>query len=205
MKKRIWRPICIAGALFACTLVMWLLLIENFAPHISHSYDVDIGVEGDVYLLPDVETELREIVGKLEKKTENVELIGVKYQLYADGTGKACFSYRFDTPKTAYSRLLEPLTSQNSVGILELWISLPDTAVYHVNYNYGNIKGISEAPKPLEKADADILYDYKNLMIDTEYLASVGEQPNFIEIERKPHNISAKAYSMDGEKVLYTF
>lgn len=205
MKKRIWIPLCIIGTLFACTFVIWQLFNEDFAPHYTHSYSVDIGVQNNVYRISDIESELRNIIGELEDKTENLELFSTDYRLDSDGTGTVCFSYYFDGPSTTYSRLWERLTSQNLSGFLELVVSLPDATIYHVNYNYGHNKGISEITDPLEKTDTDILNYYKSLIKDTGYLASVAEDPNFIKIELKHDNISAMSYSMDEKKILYTF
>lgn len=141
MRKKIWLPFCAIVAIFACAFIIWNLFIDNFVPYEMRSYSVDIGIKGDVYMVSDIETELRQIIENLEDKTDNIELSNAKYRLNSDETGTVCFSFNFDGPGTAYSRFWERLTSQNLVGVLELWVSIPDAAIYRVNYNYGQING----------------------------------------------------------------
>ena len=146
MKKTAFVRLCVAGLGIAFALGVSYLAIVNTVPHYTHSYDVAIGIQGDLHQIAEIETEFNGIIASLEDRVENPRLYDAQYHLQPDGAGTVILAYRFDGPGTAYSRAWERMTSQQLSGLLELCISLSDASVTHVTYSYGRIDGLDEAP-----------------------------------------------------------
>lgn len=205
MKKRIGIVCILLGVLCVCCLVIFFLLRSGLITHDSHSYDTVIDVKNNSYRISEIESELYAIIGKMEEETENVELRYVEYHLNSDGTGSVLFSFQFDRPDTGWFGMLQRFTSRKPTGNLELWISLPESTVTHVSYNYGYIRESSPVPRLSVKKDMDIEEYYHSLLEDREYLAYTATEPVYIKIKVINDTISASVCSMDENEILYTF
>lgn len=208
MKNKKVMSLSLAGlVLILCVLAIWCFVVTGKTdPHNSHSEDVDVDVQGDVYQISDIEEELTEIIEKFELgKIENVTINNVEYIFESDETGYAHFSFSFNNIEKDYSYFWNKITLQDLKGLAELWISLPDAKVYHITYNYGVMDGDADS-EPLEEIKKIKINEfYLNLIKDDKYLESINNEPNVIRIKLTKDKIEATSNSVDGNKILHKF
>lgn len=205
MKKKNWALVCAILLMIICIFVIGYYCIKNAVPNESHSYSEDIDIQGNLYRVSDIETELVGLIEELEGKLVNLELSLAKYRFLSDGTGDVTFTFRFEGPGNHYSRFWERIMSQKLEGILALNVSLEEAKITFVNYSYGQIQGQTETPGLVAGKDLDIHSYIKDLMKDKGYLAAASKEPHCIEILLDHDNVSAITYSMDEKNILYTF
>lgn len=194
MSKKIRIITFLTAALILCVTGFCYFFRDAFTPSVAYSCDTTVGLQGNCYLLSDLETELKACITELEKNTEQLELSSAQYRLYNDGTGTARISFSFDRPDTVYSRIWESLSGERLSGLAELWISLPDASIYHVNYNYGHILGKAASSGLGELKELDIYDYYKELLTTPEYAESLTQDKSFIKITLQDNTLSASAF-----------
>ena len=136
MMKKLCVLLCSIVILVGCIFGVLCVIRQN-EPVYQNGIDVHIAIKGNAYQIADVEAQLLDAVGKTEIKAENIKYNRSIYELETDGSGSVCYIFEFDRPGTVYSRIWEKLTSRNLTGTLELWVSLQDAELYHINYIYG--------------------------------------------------------------------
>ena len=75
------------------------------------------------------------------EKPEQVRLSDAEYFTDKDGVQSACFTFTFEGPDDTATRIREWLTSKKSTGVITVWVSIPDAAIYYMNAVYGITKG----------------------------------------------------------------
>jgi len=205
------KTVAITGVVVViCVLAYWFIFDDDGAPYSRKQYDIDTKIQGNLYRVPDVEPEMREIA---QNYGEDMELVGVEYRIDSGGAGTVFFHYAFDRPGPLCARFWKFfMMSDNMTGFLVVKVSLSDAAAYEVDYEYGHGKRVSDG-LPSYRSDIvkntdpnmDVMEYYNNLIQDPAYLKSVEGKPHRVEIILKHDKIHAYACSEDGRETFYRF
>lgn len=208
MKKRKIMIASLVGIVIIVSafMVLYFVVTGKTTPHNSHSQDVDIKINGNIYQIPEIESEICEIINEVEtRKIKTIKLNNVEYSFNSDETGNVYFSFYIDNSDEGYSYFWKKIFSQDLEGLAELWVSIPDAKVYRIAYNYGVMEGKVDNEDLSERNDINIWDYYQTLIKDSKYLESVNNDPNVIKIRLRHDKIEATSYSIDGSRILYNF
>lgn len=128
---------------------------DDFMPYENHTESVNIELNGDVFIISDIEDQLYEVISRYEN---NMKFLFAEYKLFENGEGEAFFGFsksNYDTGQGIAIHLIADVKTNSIVSI---------------NYTMGYGRRIpSLGSRSLGKKDVDIHKTYTELIENNEY------------------------------------
>lgn len=111
----------------AVLFTFWLFSDEDFAPIQNTRYDIAEEIEGNIFVISEIEEKTRNIAARYSK---DVTLCSAQYKFFDKTEGEAIFEYGYSDMSTGYTT------------IVEIHIDIATKKTTCVNYKYGITKNL---------------------------------------------------------------
>lgn len=136
-------PLSIAVLGIAVLFTCWLFSDEDFAPVQKIRYDIEEEIEGNIFVISEIEKETDDIAKKYSK---DVTLCYAQYKFFDKNAGEAVLEYGYSDMSTGYTT------------IVEIYIDIATKKTTYVNYKYGITKNLGyhgEGDREIEDKNSD--------------------------------------------------
>lgn len=142
----------------SCALAFFILLLltsctDDWMPYENTEYDINYKIEGDIFVISEIESELLELVAEYDDK---VKLTFVQYQFESETSDTAEFQFFRDyvTNGKYYSVLIT------------LFANVDDSIIYRVNYEEGISKRVTGYRNAIVRNDENAYDIYSSYLSD---------------------------------------
>lgn len=140
----------------SCLILFFILFLitsctDDWMPYENTEYGINYEVEGDIFLISEIESELLELVSEYD---DNVKLTFVQYQFESETSGTVEFQFfrDYETNGKYYSVLIT------------LFANIDDSIIYKVNYEEGISKRVNGYRNPIIRNNENA-YDIYSLYL----------------------------------------